>query len=167
VRVRGGAGPPRRLLVQQHPRASAFLVSRGCSSVPRGISGIVRPPWPTPPAKKPRPATSSHPQPTGPPPASLPRPTVPPPDDGLRHGQEEPSRRPNDMFCPCGTASSFTEPFYLSSPRGTTTAWDARSSSSSPELGYGNDLISTPMPAFDWTQANVNIFSHIYLLHCI
>jgi hypothetical protein len=68
------------------------------------------------------------------------------------------------MFFPCGTASSFTEPFYLSSPRSTTTAWDARSSSSSPELGYGNDFISTPMPAFDWTQANVNIFSHIYLL---
>jgi hypothetical protein len=137
VRVCGGAGPSRRLPVQQHPRAPAFLVSRGCSSVPRGISGIARPPRPTPPAKKPHPAASSHPQPTGPPPASLPR----------------------------STASSFTESFYLSSPRGTstTTAWDARSTSSSPELGYDNDFISTPLPAFDWTQANVNICSSVFI----
>jgi hypothetical protein len=114
VRVRGGAGPPRRLPVQQHLPAPTFLISHDCSSVPRGISGIVRPPRPTLPARKPRPAASSHPWPTGPPPASLPRSTVPPPDDGLHHGQEESSRLPNDTFFPCGTASSFTEPLYMS-----------------------------------------------------
>jgi hypothetical protein len=92
---------------------------------------------------------------------------VSPPDDGLRHGQEELSRRPNDMLFSCGTTSSFTEPLYLSSPRGTAAAWNARSSASSPELGYDNDFISTPMPAFDWTQASVNISSHIYLLLCV
>jgi hypothetical protein len=71
---------------------------------------------------------------------------------------------------PCSSlaaASSFTEPLYLSSPRGTAAVWDARSIVSSPELGYDNDFISTPMPTFHWTQANVNVFSHIYLLLCV
>jgi hypothetical protein len=60
VRVHGGAGPPRRLPVPQHLSARAFLISRDCSSVPRGISGIVHPPRPPLPARKPRPAASSH-----------------------------------------------------------------------------------------------------------
>jgi hypothetical protein len=119
VWVREGAGPLRWLPVQQHPPAPTLYVSRGYSSVPRNISGIARPPRPTPSAKKSCPATASHPRPTGPPPAALLRLTAPPPDNGLRHGQEELSRRPNTVFFPSGTVSIFIEPLYLSSPRDT------------------------------------------------
>jgi hypothetical protein len=119
--------------------------------VPRDISSGVRPPRPTPPTKKQRSATASHPRSTGPPPAAHPRPMVPPLGDGLRRRQEEPSRRPNTVLFPGGPppcvphASSFTEPPLHSSALGAAADWDARSSASSPELGYVDDFFSTQM----------------------
>jgi hypothetical protein len=44
VRVHGGAVPPFRLPVQQHSPTPTLFVSRNCSSVPRGISGVTLPP---------------------------------------------------------------------------------------------------------------------------
>jgi hypothetical protein len=82
---------------QGHPPCDDVL-----AAVPRGISSGVRPPRPTPPAKKQRPAAAPHPRPTGPPPAAHPRPTAPPLGDGLRRRQEEPSRRPNAVLFPGG-----------------------------------------------------------------
>jgi hypothetical protein len=131
---------------QGHPPCDEVL-----AVVPRGISSGVRPPRPTPPAKKQRPAAAPHPRPTGPPPAVHPRPTAPPLGDGLRRRQEEPSRRPNAVLFPGGPppcvphTSSFTEPPFQSSALGAATTLDARSSASSPELGYDDDFFSTQM----------------------
>jgi hypothetical protein len=77
---------------------------------------------------------------------------APPLGDGMRCRQEEPSRQPNVVLFPGGQppcvphASSFTDPPFHSSALGAAAAWDARSSASSPELGYDDDFFSTQMP---------------------
>jgi hypothetical protein len=131
---------------QGHPPCDDVL-----TAVPRDISSGVRPPRPTPPAKKQRPAAAPHPRPTGSPTAAHPRPTAPPLGDGLRRRQEELSRRPNAVLFPGGPppcvphTSSFTEPPFHSSALGAAADCYARSSVSSPELGYADDFFSTQM----------------------
>jgi hypothetical protein len=139
-------------------------------AVPRGISSGVRPPRPTPPAKKQRPAAASHPRPTGPPPAAHPRPTAPPLGDGLHCRQEERTQRPNAVLFPDGPppyvphTSSFSEPPFHSSALGAAAAWDSRSFASSPELGYDDSFFSTQMLVPSLPNAALHHLSELFVM---
>jgi hypothetical protein len=122
-------------------------------AVPRGISSGVRPPRPTPPAKKQRPAAAPHPRPTGPPPAAHPQPTAPPLGDGLHRRQEERTRRPNAVLFPDGPP-----------PLGAAAAWDSRSSASSPELGYDDSFFSTQMLVPSLPNAALHHLSELFVM---